>query len=152
MESSIAASFTPRDHRRQGQRRCTSGSNRSRSTTSRWKGPYDPVPTTTFDNATGAATNYVITYSYTDAQGNEAPLRLEDGYNYQLAYIQAGFSTNFDLSHYPFDSQKLDIRFENTTYAYNQLVYVPDPSGSSDKGFTVSEWNTSGIATDSFLK
>jgi len=118
----------------------------------RWKGPYDPAPTTTFDNATGAATNYVITYSYTDAQGNQAPLRLDDGYNYQLAYIQAGFSSNFDLSHYPFDSQKLDIRFENTTYAYNQLVYVPDPSGSSDKGFTVSDWNTSGIATDSFLK
>ena len=118
----------------------------------RWKGPIDPVATTLFDNATDAETNFTTTYAYTDARGNEAPIELADGYKYQLTYVQAGFASEFDLSHYPLDSQKLDIRFENSTYDYSQLVYIPDPSGSSEEGFVVSDWDVSGISTQAFLK
>jgi len=118
----------------------------------RWKGPRDPSTTTAFDNATNAATHYVVKYSYTNAKGVETPIRLKDGYEYQLLYIQAGFSNNFDLSRYPLDTQDLSIQFENTTYDFDQMTYLPDPGRSFDKEFAVPDWNTKNIAYASYVK
>ena len=118
----------------------------------RWKGPDDPSTTTAFDNATNATTHYAIKYSYTNAKGVETPTRLSDGYDYQLLYIQTGFSNNFDLSRYPLDTQGLSIEFENTTYDFHQMVYLPDPGRSFDQKFAVPDWNTAGIAYASYVK
>jgi hypothetical protein len=118
----------------------------------RWKGPFDPVGTTTFDNSSSASTNYSVTYSYTNAAGQEQPITLSNGYHYQLMYIQAGFSNDFNLTRYPLDNQELEIRFESTTYAFNQLVFEPDPSAGKDTGFGVADWNTQGTSYRSYMK
>jgi len=118
----------------------------------RWKGPYDPVPTTTFDNSTNAETNFQVTYSYVDAQGKPSPVTLKNGYKYQLLYVQAGFANEFKLQRYPLDHQELAIRFENTTYPLSQLAYEPDPQRSSDQRFTVPSWLTTSLEYQSFVK
>ena len=118
----------------------------------RWKGPYDPVPTTTFDNSTNAETNFQVTYSYVDVQGKPSPVTLKNGYKYQLLYVQAGFANEFKLQRYPLDHQELAIRFENTTYPFSQLAYEPDPQRSSDQRFTVPSWLTTSLEYQSFVK
>ena len=67
-------------------------------------------------------------------------------------YIQAGFSNDFNLTRYPLDNQELEIRFESTTYAFNQLVFEPDPSAGKDTGFGVADWNTQGTSYRSYMK
>lgn len=118
----------------------------------RWKGPHDPSTTTAFDNVTNASTRYVVKYSYTNAKGVETPIRLTSGYKYQLLYVQAGFSNDFNLSRYPLDTQNLAINFENTTYDFDQLVYLPDPGRSFDKEFDVPDWTTKDISYASYVK
>ena len=118
----------------------------------RWKGPYDPTQTTTFDNSSNAMTNHIQNYSYTNAQGNSEPITVADGYKYQLVYIQSGFAGLFDLARYPLDTQKLQLRFESTTYAADQLVYVPDPKRSADQTLVVPDWTTRDIEYHSYIK
>jgi hypothetical protein len=118
----------------------------------RWKGPYDPTSSTTFNNSTNAETNFQVTYSYVDANGKQAPVTLANGYKYQLAYIQAGFANEFRLQRYPLDRQELAIRFENTTYPFSQLVYEPDPQRSFDQRFTVPSWLTTSLNYKSYVK
>ena len=118
----------------------------------RWKGPDDPSSTTAFDNATNASTRYTVKYSYTNGHGAETPIRVSDGFKYQLLYIQAGFSNNFDLSRYPLDTQGLSIEFENTTYDFRQMVYLPDPQRSFDQEFAVPDWTTKSITYASYVK
>ncbi len=118
----------------------------------RWKGPYDPISTTTFDNSTNAETNYQVTYSYVDANGDPKPVTLKNGYKYQLLYVQAGFANEFRLQRYPLDHQELAIRFENTTYPFSQLAYVPDPQRSSDQRFAVPSWLTTSLEYQPLVK
>jgi len=118
----------------------------------RWKGPYDPVETTSFNNSTNADTNFQVTYSYVDGKGKPTPITLGNGYHYQLLYIQAGFANEFKLQRYPLDHQELAIRFENTTYAFSQLVYEPDPMRSSDQRFAVPSWLTTSLTYQSYMK
>jgi len=118
----------------------------------RWKGNFDPVSTTTFDNSTNAETNFQVTYSYVDSKGNPKAVTLKNGYKYQLLYIQAGFANEFRLQRYPLDHQELAIRFENTTYPFSQLAYVPDPQRSLDQRFSVPSWLTTSLEYQSFVK
>jgi hypothetical protein len=111
----------------------------------RWKGNIDPVTTTYFTNATGAATNDKVTYSFLDANGNEKPMMQKDGYWYQQAFCNVGFSDAFPLQRYPLDTQNLEVRIENTNYDYDQMYYVVDKHVSSENDLVVPGWKTKDI-------
>ena len=58
------------------------------------------------------------------------PLRTgqEDGLNYRLYRVSGDFKANYDLHDYPFDVQKLALRFQNTERRRELMTYVIDPS------------------------
>ena len=73
-----------------------------------------------------------------------------DGLNYRLYRIKAEFRNSFDLRDYPFDTQKLNIRFQNTTIPSDRLIYVVDTLGlrlsnpdlqQRKKPFELQVWN-----------
>ena len=118
----------------------------------RWKGPIDPVATTDIYNSTEAETHYVVTYSYTDAKGQEQPLSLPNGYKYQTAKIATGIGASYGIGRYPLDTQDLTIRIENNTYDFSQLAYVPDTTNlSKSPGFEVTGWNVKGVSMEPLL-
>jgi hypothetical protein len=119
----------------------------------RWRGSIDPVTTTSFDNQNVTTASSKISYSYTTPAGAESPITLPDGEHYQLAYIQSAFADNFPLDRYPLDSQKLNVRFENTTYAANQVVYEPDTANvSTDKSIVIPDWTTNNETYSTYFK
>ena len=52
-----------------------------------------------------------------------------NGLNYSLYEISGEFKSAFDLHNYPFDQQKLAIRFQNNTSSQDRLIYVIDTFG-----------------------
>jgi len=52
-----------------------------------------------------------------------------NGLNYRLYEVQGEFKTTFDLRNFPFDQQKLPIRFQNNTIPSDRLIYVIDTVG-----------------------
>jgi len=53
----------------------------------------------------------------------------EDGLNYRLYRVSGDFKANYDLHDYPFDIQKLALRFQNTEQRRELMTYVIDPFG-----------------------
>ncbi len=49
--------------------------------------------------------------------------------NYRLYQIRGEFKNSFDFRDYPFDLQKLAIRFQNTRLSSEHLLYVIDTFG-----------------------
>jgi len=117
----------------------------------RWKGSIDPVASTYFTNATGATSNNTITYSFLDAEGNPRAVQHKDGYWYQQAYCSFGFSDAFSMQRYPLDVQHLQVRIENTTYDYDQLVYRVDANVSTDNHIVVPGWSTKDVRYDDYF-
>ena len=73
-----------------------------------------------------------------------------DGLNYRLYRIKAEFRNTFDLKDYPFDTQKLNIRFQNIRIPSDRLIYVVDTLGlrlsnpdlqQRKKPFELQVWN-----------
>lgn len=60
-----------------------------------------------------------------------APIRSDtiDGLNYRLYQIRGEFKGSYDFRDYPFDRQKLAIRFQNTRVPSDRLIYVIDTFG-----------------------
>jgi hypothetical protein len=56
----------------------------------------------------------------------EQPLAQPDGSLYSVARYRGQFASRMPLTHFPFDSQKLIIEFEDNTSPSTSLVYVPD--------------------------
>jgi raffinose/stachyose/melibiose transport system substrate-binding protein len=60
-----------------------------------------------------------------------------DGITYQVYRVKGEFRERFNFKDYPFDTQKLAIRFRHTTKTRNDIIYVVDlvglgePTGSS---------------------
>jgi len=118
----------------------------------RWRGEIDPVATTVFDNATWPSSYFSITYSYTDGAGRPASTTLANGDHYQLAFVQAQFTSNFRMQRYPLDHHDLEIRFENTTYPSAQLVYVPDEGGRTGQRLHMPDWKVERVAYGAYVK
>lgn len=116
-----------------------------------WKGPLDPVESTYFTNATGATSNNTVTYSFLDANGHQRAIKQKDGYWYQQAFCSFGFSDDFSMVRYPLDVQHLQVRVENTTYDYDQLVYRVDSNVSQDNEIVVPGWSTKDVRYDAYF-
>lgn len=52
-----------------------------------------------------------------------------DGLNYRLFRVRGEFRNAFDFRDYPFDSQKLNLRFDNPNLSTDRLVYAIDTVG-----------------------
>jgi len=117
----------------------------------RWKGPIDPVESTYFTNATGATSNNTVTYSFLESKGHQKAIKQKDGYWYQQAYCSFGFSDDFPMQRYPLDVQHLQVRIENTTYDYDQLVYHVDTNISKDNEIVVPGWTTKDVRYDAYF-
>ena len=52
-----------------------------------------------------------------------------DGLNYRLYRVRAEFRNAFDYRDYPFDAQKLILRFDNPNLSTERLVYAIDTEG-----------------------
>ena len=55
--------------------------------------------------------------------------RTLDGLNYRLFQVAGEFKNSLDLRDYPFDSQKMTVRFLNTSLSTDRLIYVIDTLG-----------------------
>jgi len=55
--------------------------------------------------------------------------RTFDGLNYRLFQMSGEFKNSLDLRDYPFDSQKMAVRFINTSLPSDRLIYVIDTLG-----------------------
>ena len=55
--------------------------------------------------------------------------RTVGGLNYRLFQVAGEFKNSFDLRDYPFDSQKMTVRFLNTRLSSDRLIYVIDTLG-----------------------
>lgn len=55
--------------------------------------------------------------------------RSVDGLNYRLFQVAGEFKNSFDLRDYPFDAQRMTVRFLNTHLSSDRLIYVIDTLG-----------------------
>ncbi len=61
----------------------------------------------------------------------QIPLKAKvvDGLNYKLYRVRGEFKNTFDFRDYPFDGQRLTLRFDNPHLSDDRLVYVIDRTG-----------------------
>jgi len=117
----------------------------------RWSGDRDPSTTTSFTNVTDAISTDFLKYAYVDENGKPSPSITITGDKYQSAYVRAEFTTKFPLKAFPLDKQLLQIRLENTSYTYNELVYkVDDAFISLDTTIPMDGWKPQEIRTGSY--
>jgi ABC-type branched-subunit amino acid transport system substrate-binding protein len=84
----------------------------------RYLGP-DDVTDVSFPAATGPAFD------------RHAPIRtgIIDGLQYRLYHVTGTFVTTYDFHDYPFDWQQIALRFQNTRFTEDQVVYAIDALG-----------------------
>jgi branched-chain amino acid transport system substrate-binding protein len=64
---------------------------------------------------------------------------LDDGTTYRLWRMRGDFKNDFDLHHYPADSQTLAIRFFNARAASDRIVYVQDRRSAGEGAISFTE-------------
>jgi hypothetical protein len=70
------------------------------------------------------------------------PQRLSDGSYYQVLRNQGKFNIKLPLEKYPFDTQRLQVLFEDSTAAEDELVYVPDEDPISiSRDLSIPGWD-----------
>ena len=110
----------------------------------KWKNPkIDPSSTfesmnsegtqNTTSSPTGGLAGELL---YQSDTGASAPVDLPDGSKYQVFRFQGVFSRSMSLKKYPFDTQILEMVFEDKLSDSSQLQYVPDtnPVSINDSG------------------
>ncbi len=99
----------------------------------RWKGDHDPSRSFELRNAVEQWQIVKVPIN-TDAEGNAAPVTLEDGTKYQVFRIEARFGRPFSVGYYPLDEQDLLIEVEESDVSTQQLVYEIDSASSGVDG------------------
>ena len=110
----------------------------------KWKNPkIDPSSTfesmnsegtqNTTSSPTGGLAGELL---YQSDTGASAPVDLPDGSKYQVLRYQGVFSRKMSLKKYPFDTQVIEMVFEDKVSDSTQLQYVPDtnPVSINDSG------------------
>jgi hypothetical protein len=68
-------------------------------------------------------------------------LEAKDGKIWACHKCQAVIKKEWDLRHFPFDKQRLEVRIEDAILDYSQLQYIPDSVHSNyDEGIELDEW------------
>lgn len=91
----------------------------------RYSGNDDPI-NIEFPDAVGNSVN--PTAPIFDAK-NFLKSKTTNGLNYRLYRVRGEFKNVFDFRDYPFDAQKLTIRFDNPNLSTDRLIYVIDTLG-----------------------
>ena len=104
----------------------------------RWKNPkIDPWLTIESMNSEGTQnTTSSGTGGLTGEPLSDAPLDMPDGSKYMVLRYQGVFSRKMNLEKYPFDTQVLEMVFEDKDYDTSKLEYVQDttPVAINDSG------------------
>lgn len=104
----------------------------------RWTGDRDPT-------ATIELTNNIERWGLTMAQVYDKPKELPSGEKVQQFRVQGKFFQPLDLTDYPLDSHQLTLIVEDTTFAADELVYVPDEEGVGlDPELKIPGWSIEG--------
>ncbi len=97
----------------------------------RWKNPKID-PSATIESMNSEATQNTTASSTGGVAGEplyDAPLDMPDGSKYQVLRYQGVFSRKMNLEKYPFDSQILEMVFEDKRSDARGVEYVPDTPG-----------------------
>jgi len=77
---------------------------------------------------------------------------LIDGQTWQLMKMKCTMKQNWKVEDFPFDKQHLAVHVENSIYDKDNLVYVPDESGSTfDRELTLDGWHISKFSVNTSL-
>ena len=70
--------------------------------------------------------------------------RLKNGDLYIQRKISGTFIHDYNLTNFPFDTQKLTVSFEDADLDKDNLQFIPDPASGYDKAISVDGWNVLG--------
>lgn len=99
----------------------------------RWKGDLDPS-NIEFVNA-------VEKWGFTQNMFYEEARLLPDSFYYNGMRVEGRFYHAFELSAFPLDRHKLDIRIENVDHPLDSMIYVPDTAASLMRhDFVIPGW------------
>lgn len=84
--------------------------------------------------------------------GHEVELKvLADTPTFKLYHVSGKFLSSVDLREYPFDTQALNIEFEDQTAGVDQLLFVPDKDRTSlDEGFDVASFGVASVGAHAY--
>ena len=104
----------------------------------RWRGDRDPTPTLEL-------LNNVARWTLTMTPIFPKPVALPGGETLQQFHVQGQFYEPLLLEDYPLDAHHLRIEIEDSTYATDQLVYVPDTAQSGiSPDIRIPGWRVTG--------
>jgi len=90
----------------------------------RWNGSIDPLKNIEFSNLEEE-------WSFSDTDLHDSAIMLKDSVYYNSFHVHGKFTHNFKLHNYPFDKQQISIKFKNSLYTDDQLVYAADTANSN---------------------
>ena len=104
----------------------------------RWKNP-NIDPSTTLESMNSEGTQNTTSSTSGGLEGEslyDAPLDMPDGSKYQVMRYQGVFSRKMSLEKYPFDTQVLEMVFEDRRSDSSEIQFVPDkdPISVNDSG------------------
>ena len=78
--------------------------------------------------------------------------RLKNGDYYTQRKISGTFVHDYNLTNFPFDTQKLTVNFEDSDLNKDSLQFIADSASGYDKAIAVDGWNITGVTVRTVLK
>ena len=78
--------------------------------------------------------------------------RLKNGDYYTQKKISGTFVHDYNLTNFPFDTQKLTVNFEDSDLNKDSLQFITDSASGYDKAISVDGWNITGVTVHTVLK
>ena len=78
--------------------------------------------------------------------------RLKNGEFYTQRKISGTFVHDYNLTNFPFDTQKLIVNFEDSDLNQESLQFITDPTSGYDKEISVDGWQIKGVTVRTATK
>jgi len=78
--------------------------------------------------------------------------RLKNGEHYTQRKISGTFVHDYNLTNFPFDTQKLIVNFEDSDLNKDSLLFISDRASGFDKDITVDGWRILGVTSRTVTK
>ena len=78
--------------------------------------------------------------------------QLKNGEHYIQRKISGTFVHDYNLTNFPFDTQKLTVNFEDADLNKDNLQFITDPASGFDKEISVDGWNVLGTTIRTISK